>query len=161
MSTVAAKAAQISNFAPVELLISLRLETFPTRTALEAPGRGKSSIKRTAIVLESACVHRSPGNCAINEANLCTAGLFGSADSSAAIAQGSTFRRASAERTLSGISSLSVPMGAYRKSSYSGLKNESDAAGTDDHYEPLRVRFTQEARQYVGHRVLRSLFSCR
>ena len=106
----------------------------PTPRAFAANGtrglkrRGNSSIKRVAIAPTSACVHLPQGNRAINEANLCVAFSFGSSDNSAASSQGSTSNRASAERTLSGISFRSVPIGAWRKSSNSGLKKDTEAA---------------------------------
>jgi hypothetical protein len=73
---------------------------------------GKSSIRRLAIGVQSACAHRPPGNRAINEANLCAAMSFGNADNWEASAQGSTFSRDSAERTLSVIVLSSAPIGA-------------------------------------------------
>jgi len=65
----------------------------------------------------------------ISAANLCVAESLGSSDSSVASFQGSRPSRASAERTLSGISFLSMPIGAWRKSSSSGLNNKVEEAG--------------------------------
>jgi hypothetical protein len=110
--TVTAKAAQISNFAAVDPVIARRPWLVSVNGTAALPRRGKSSIRLSAIALESASVHRPPGNCAINEANLCVAISFGRSDSSAASFQGSTFDRASAERTLSGISPACAPIGA-------------------------------------------------
>ena len=105
--------AQSSTFAIVEPVISRRPRRgFAANGTSELPGLGKSSIKRSAIALASTSVHRAPGNRAINDANLCAAAPFGSSDSSAASIQGSTSSRARAERTLSGISPPSAPIGA-------------------------------------------------
>ena len=113
MRAVTPNTAQSSTFAIVEPVISRRPRTgFAANGTSELPGLGKSSIKRSAIALASASVHRAPGNRAINDANLCAAAPFGSSDNSAASIQGSTSSRARAERTLSGISPPSAPIGA-------------------------------------------------
>ena len=90
---------------------------------------GSSAIKRCAIPPASACVHRPPGNRTISAASLCAAQSLGSSDSSTASFQGSRSSRASADRTLSGISFLSMPIDPWRKSSSSGLKKEIEVAG--------------------------------
>jgi hypothetical protein len=108
---------------------------------------GKSSIKRSAFAPKSISAHRPPGNRAINVANLCVAGSFGNADNSAASFQGSRSSRASAERTLSGISFLSAPIGAYRKLLNSGLKKETEAAGvtmSTNHFSWSGIEATNE-----------------
>jgi hypothetical protein len=136
-SAAAPNTAKISIFALMELVIQGGPRVITDNGALESPQRGKSSIKRSAISLESTCAHRPTGNRAINEANLCAAVSLGSSDSSAASSQGSTPSRASAERTLSAISFLSTPIGAKRKLSNSGLKKETDVAGvtmTTNHF---------------------------
>ena len=113
MRAVTPNTAQSSTFAIVEPVISRRPRRgFAANGTSELPGLGKSSIKRSAIALASASVHRAPGNRAINDANLCAAAPFGSSDNSAASIQGSTSSRARAERTLSGISPPSAPIGA-------------------------------------------------
>jgi hypothetical protein len=113
MRAAAPNTAQSSTFAIAEPVISRRPRRgFGANGTSELPGLGKSSIKRSAIALESASVHRPPGNSAINDANLCAAAPFGSSDNSAASIQGSTSSRARAERTLSGISTPSAPIGA-------------------------------------------------
>ena len=89
---------------------SRRPRTSSVNGTLDLLQYGKSSIRRSAIARQSACAHRPPGNRAINEANLCVAVFFGSSDSSAASSQGSTYSRASVERTLSGISFPSAPI---------------------------------------------------
>jgi hypothetical protein len=129
MRTVATSAAQISIFVAAESFIARRPWAFSANGVWGLLRRGKSSIRRSEIARESAFVHRSPGNCKINAANLCAAVNLGSSDSSAASFQGSMSSRASAERTLRGISFLSAAMGAYRKSSNSGLKKETELAG--------------------------------
>jgi hypothetical protein len=65
----------------------------------------------------------------ISAANLSVAESLGSSDNSVASFQGSGPSRASAERTLSGISFISMPIGAWRKSSSSGLKKKVEEAG--------------------------------
>lgn len=135
--TAAHNRAQISIFAPMELGIHRGPRVFSDNGILELLQRGKSSIKRSAIALESACAHRPTGNSEINDANLCAAVSLGSSDNSAASSHGSTPSRAKAERTLSAISFLSTPIGAKRKSSNSGLKKETDVAGvtmTTNHF---------------------------
>jgi hypothetical protein len=113
MRAVTPNTAQSSTFAIAEPVISRRPERgFGANETSELPGLGESSIERSAIALESASVHRPPGNRAINDANLCAAAPFGSWDNSAASIQGSTSSRARAERTLRGISTPSAPIGA-------------------------------------------------
>ena len=129
MRTAAPSAAQMSIFVTAPPVIPRRPWPFEANGMLEKPWRGKSSIKRDAIAPGSADAHRSPGNRAINAANLCVAVSFGSSDNLAASCHGSRFSRVSAERTLSGISSLSAPIGAYRKASNSDLKKETETAG--------------------------------
>ena len=122
-------AAQIRIFVTAAPDIPRKPWPLVANDTLERPWRGKSSIKRSAIGPESADAHRPPGNRAINAANLCLAVPFGSSDNSAASFHGSRFSRVSAERTLSGISFLSAPIGAYRKSFNSDLKKETEMAG--------------------------------
>ena len=105
--------AVIPNAAQRRIFAAVEPDMPPANGTWMLPRRGKSSIKRPAIALESACVvHCPPGNRAIKEASLRVAVSFGSSESSAASPQGSTFSRASADRTLSSISFLSVPTGA-------------------------------------------------
>jgi hypothetical protein len=94
---------------------------------LELARRGKSTIKRAAIVSGSRCADGWPGSTAINEANLLVAVSPGNSASLAASCQGSTSSRASAERTLSSIPFLSSPIGANRKSSNSDPRSETEA----------------------------------
>jgi hypothetical protein len=112
MRAVAANATQNKIFAIVEWAIFGRPRTCWANGALEGLRCGRSSIRRSAITAQSACAHRPLGNRAIKEVSLCVAVCFGSSDNSAASLQGSTFNRASAERTLSSISFLSTPIGA-------------------------------------------------
>ena len=126
MSAATPSTAQIAIFVTV---IPRRPWPFEANETFERPWRGKSSIKRSAIAPESGGAHCPPGNCAINAANLCLAVPSGSSDNSAASFHGSRFSRVSAERTLSGISFLSAPIGAYRKSLNSDLKKETEMAG--------------------------------
>jgi len=108
-------ATQSRAMATVEPVIPRRLWAFSVDEAAELPRHGKSPIRRSAIAPISVCA-RSPGNRAINEANLCVAVLVGSSDSFAASAQGSRFSRASAERTVSGGAFRSSQIAAYKKS---------------------------------------------
>jgi hypothetical protein len=104
--------AQIRIFATVELVMPGKPCAFPANGTAELLRRGKSSIKRPAIAFISASSHAPEGSRAIDVANLCVARFFGSSDNSAASFQGSRFSRANADRTLSGVSSLSTPIGA-------------------------------------------------
>jgi hypothetical protein len=109
---------------------------FPPDPVLGLERRGKSSINRSAVAVGSTCEDGLAGKRAINEANLRAAVSFGSSESSAASCQGSTLSLESADKTVRGISSLSAPTGAYRKSSNSGLKKVTEAAavtGTTNH----------------------------
>ena len=105
-------AVQIRIVATVEPVMPQRPCAFPVNATLELLRRGKRSIKRPAIAFESACAHWPVGSRAIDVANLCVATSFGSSDNSAASFQGSSFSRASADRTLSGVSFLSAPIRA-------------------------------------------------
>jgi hypothetical protein len=95
--------------------------------ALEAPGHGKSAIKRAAIASGSRCADVSSGSAEINEVILSVAVSLGIRASLAASDQGSRSSRASAEMTLSNIPFLSSPMGANKKSSNSGRWTEAEA----------------------------------
>jgi hypothetical protein len=75
----------------------------------------------------SRCADGPSGNAAINEAKLCVAVSPGNRANSAASRQGSISNRASAESTLSGVSFLSSPIGANRKSSNSDPRAENEA----------------------------------
>ena len=122
-------ATQISIFSVGRTPVPGRQLAFSTGGMRGTLCEGRSSITRCAIPPASACVHRLPGKRTISAASLCVAQSLGSSDSSAASFQGSRFSRASADRTLSGISFLSTPIDAWRKSSSSGLKMEVEAAG--------------------------------
>jgi hypothetical protein len=85
----------------------------------EPTRRGKSEIKRAAIVPQFGRADGPSGRAAINKANFRVAVFPGNRASVAASSQGSTSSRASAERTLSTIPLLSSPIGANRKLSNS------------------------------------------
>ena len=70
------------------------------RTVGSTP-RGRSAIRRAAMVATGRCAEDSSGSVAIKAANLCVAASLGNRASLAASCQGSTSSRASAERTLS------------------------------------------------------------
>jgi len=113
MRAMPTNAAQISIFATGNPVVILGMAwTFSVNGTLGRLRVGRSAIKRPAIPLESAGVHRPPGSRTISVANRSVAASLGSSDNSAASFQGWRFNRASAERTLSGISSLSMPIGA-------------------------------------------------
>src|ERR1700751_2530144 len=103
-------------------MTALRLATAPTPDnvsrdgTLELAPRGKSAIKGAAIVPVSRRADDPSGNAAISEANLRVEVFPGNRASSAASSQGSTSRRANAERTLSGVPFLSSPIVANRTS---------------------------------------------
>jgi hypothetical protein len=80
---------------------------------------GKSGIRRAAMVVDSGRAVGPGGSAAIIRANFRVAASAGNKASVAACSQGSTFRRARAERTLSCIPLLSSPIGANRKLSNS------------------------------------------
>ena len=83
--------------------------------SLWSQGFGTNAVRQKldeAIGAQCDCAHWPRGNRAINEANLCAAMSFGSADNLAASAQGSTFSRDSAESTLRVIILSSAPIGA-------------------------------------------------
>jgi hypothetical protein len=122
-------AAQISIFAAGETAFPARPLAFSINGTEGRPHEGRSAIKRCAIPPASACVHRPSGNRTISAASLCVAQSLGSSDSSAASFHGSRSSLASADRTLSGISFLSMPIDPWRKSSSSGLKKEIEVAG--------------------------------
>ena len=122
-------AAQISIFAGGETAFPAMPLALSINGTEGRPREGSSAIKRCAIPPASACVHRPPGNRTISAASLCAAESLGSSDSSTASFQGSRSSRASADRTLSGISFLSMPIDPWRKSSSSGLKKEIEVAG--------------------------------
>jgi hypothetical protein len=96
----------------LELVMPVKPRVFSANGTVELLRRGKSSIKRPAIAFMSACSHAPAGSRAIDLANLWVARFFGSSDNSAASFQGSRFSRASADRTLRGVSFLSAPIGA-------------------------------------------------
>jgi hypothetical protein len=77
---------------------------------------GKSVTSRAAIVAGSRRADGPSGSAAINEVNLSVAAPPGNRANLAASCQGSTSKRANAERTLIGIPFLSSPTGANRKS---------------------------------------------
>ncbi len=94
----------------------------------ESAPRGKSAIKRAAIVRWSRRVACSSGSDAINAVSFRVAVALGRLARQAASSQGSIFCRASAERTLSGISpSLSSPIGANRNASKSDRRDDVEA----------------------------------
>ena len=109
------------------------LVTSPTFTGApddrisELACRGKSAIKRAAIVPFSRCADGLSGSAAIDAANLWVAVSRGSPASSAASCQGSISNRASAESMLSGVSFLSLPIGANKKSSNCVPRTEAKA----------------------------------
>jgi hypothetical protein len=90
-------------------------------------GRGKSAIKRAAIVPYSRFADARSGSAAIEEANLSMAVSCGSPASSAASCQGSIPNRDSAESTLSGVSFWSLPIRENRKLSNSDPRLEIDS----------------------------------
>ena len=97
--------------------------------------RGRSAIKRAAIVRASEFADGQSGSAAISVANLSMAVGPGSRDSLAASCQGSTSCRASAERTLSGIPFRCSAIGAKRNGSNSdprpGIEAECVILATD------------------------------
>ena len=88
---------------------------------------GSSAIKRAASVRISRCTDSPSDNAAIDATNLWVAVSDGNRASSAASCQGSRPNRASAESTLSGMSFLSSPIGANKKSLNSDPRPESGA----------------------------------
>ena len=85
---------------------------------------GKSGIRRAAMVVDSGRAVGPGGSAAIIPANFRVAASAGNSASVAACSQGSTFRRARAERTLSCIPLLSSPIGANRKLSNSDANED-------------------------------------
>jgi hypothetical protein len=79
---------------------------------------GNRAIKRSATAVWSAGVNGCPGDAVIIEINFRIAISRGSRLKSAASSQGSTFWRASTERTVSSAPFLSSPTDAYRKLLY-------------------------------------------
>jgi len=74
--------------------------------------RGRSAIRRAAMVPAGRCAEDSSGSAAIKAANLCVAVSFGNRANLAASRQGSTSSRARAERTLSSFPFLSSSIDA-------------------------------------------------
>jgi hypothetical protein len=109
------------------LVAALRASKGSRCRALEAPGRGKSAIKRAAIASGSRCADVLSGSAEINEVILLVAVSFGIRARLAASSQGSRSSRASAEMTLSNIPFLSSPIGANKKSSNSDRWREAEA----------------------------------
>jgi hypothetical protein len=116
---------------------------------LERVRRGKSAIKRAAIVPWSRCIDGQSGSAAINEANLWVAVSPGNRANLSASCQGSISNRASAESTLSGMSFLSSPIGANRKSSNSVPRTETEAELLISITE-LHCRYPTERRMHGG-----------
>jgi hypothetical protein len=90
---------------------------------------GKSGIRRAAMVVDSGRAVGPGGSAAIMPANFRVAASAGNRASVAACSQGSTFRRARAERTLSCIPLLSSPIGANRKLSNSEASEDIEREG--------------------------------
>lgn len=109
-----------------ERVIAPMLDT-AVRDGNSGPARfGKSEINRAAIVAESGIDDARLGRAAISEANLRVAVSPGNRANVADSSHESTFSRASAERTLSTIPSLSSPIGANRKGSNSEPKKDNE-----------------------------------
>jgi hypothetical protein len=108
------------------LVVALRATKSSRCGALEAPGRGKSAIKRAAIASGSRCADVLSGSAKISEVILSSAVCLGIRARLAASSQGSKSSRASAELTLSNIPFLSSPIGANKKSSNSDRWREAD-----------------------------------
>ncbi len=112
-------------------MTALGLVTAPTPAdpsregTLKLARRGKSAIKRAAIVPGSRCADGLSGNAAISADSLRVAVSPGNRDSSAASSQGSTSCRTKAERTLSSVPFLSSPIVANRKLSNSDPSTET------------------------------------
>jgi hypothetical protein len=109
------------------LVTSPASSNVPCDGIFEPARRGKSAIKRAAIVPCSRCGKGASGSAAIDKANLLVAASRGNRANSAASCQGSISNRASAESTLSGMSFLSSPIGANRKLSNSDPSTEAKA----------------------------------
>ncbi len=109
------------------LVAALRASKASRCGRLEAPGRGKSAIKRVAIASGSRCADVGSGSAKINAAILSVAVSLGIRAKLAASSQGSRSSRASAEMTLSNIPFLSSPIGANKKSSNSDRWREAEA----------------------------------
>jgi hypothetical protein len=92
----------------------------------ELTKRGKSKIKRAAMVPESGRAEGPAGKAAISEVNFRVAASPGNRANVAASFQGSTSSRASAERTLNCIPLLSSPIDANRKSSNSEPREDTE-----------------------------------
>jgi hypothetical protein len=90
--------------------------------SLEIARRGKSAIRRAAIVPESKSIDGLPGTDAINAAILSVAIFPGASVNLAASCQGSKSDRASVDRTVSGIPFLSSPTVANKKGSNSDAR---------------------------------------
>jgi hypothetical protein len=115
----------------------------------EPTRRGKSEIKRAVIVTESGRTDGPGGRSAISEANLRVAASPGNRANVAASSQGSTFSRASAERTLSSIPLLSSPIGANRKSSNSEPREDTELDASFQ--SPSDVAFIEYIKPTLGH----------
>ena len=102
--------------------------TDPGVGAGKLAGRGKSPIRRLAIVIGSHRGPRASGRAAINEASLLVAASTGKPANLAASCHGSTSSLASAETTLSSMPLSSSPIDANRKSSNSRGSREGEAA---------------------------------
>ena len=96
-------------------LTSLASTTVLSAEISEALWRGKSAIKRAAIIPFSRCDGSPSARVAMDEANLRVALSRGNSANSAASCHGSRFNRANAESTLSGVSFRSSQTRANRK----------------------------------------------
>jgi hypothetical protein len=124
---VSRNAIRITNMMTRVLVAALRVGEDSWRRALEAPGRGKSAIKRAASASESRRADVLSGSAEINKVILSVALSLGMRARLAASSQGSTSNRASAEMTLSSIPFRSSPIGANKKSSNSDRWREAEA----------------------------------
>ena len=93
----------------------------------EVARRGRSAIRRAAIVLKSRFPRAPSGSAASNDSRRRVADAAGNLANLAASCQGSSSSRASADRTLSNIPLPSSPIGANRKLSNSVPRNAGDA----------------------------------
>ena len=112
MMTAATNAEQSNSLTLGAPMIALHSLDFAASTAEATRRIGNNSIRRAKFAGEPPAIQEPSGNCETSAANLNRAGSLGRPASSAASTQGSTSSRASAERTLSGISFLPMPKDA-------------------------------------------------
>ena len=107
---------------------------------------GKNATRWAAIILEGMASAVAPGSASISSVNRAAAASLGISARLVASCQGSTLRRANAERTLSPVPFRSSPIDAPRNLSNSGSMSGDSAAWVKS--RPLPFRFAPRS----GHK---------